>query len=227
MSPLELQRELVRLGYKLEVDGNIGPRTKNAIIDCLRSGPDTPLARADFEKAALRLRAPVAHIKAVYDVEAAGDPFINGLPTILFEPHIFSRLTAHKYDKSHPHLSSRKWNKALYPKTQNARWQQLTDAMVLDVDAALMAASYGGFQVLGQNWKSLGYKSAWDFVWQQSRSVWEQLEAFIEFVEVNGLAGALRTGDWAKFARGYNGPQYAQNQYDVRLAKRAAVHKAL
>jgi hypothetical protein len=25
--------------------------------------------------------------------------------------------------------------------------------------------------------------------------------------------------DWAKFARGYNGPGYAQNAYDVKLAQ--------
>jgi len=103
------------------------------------------------------------------------------------------------------------------------RYQQLLDAVALDVDAGFSSASYGGFQVLGQNWRSLGYKSAWDFAYQQSLSVAEQLEAFIEFVEVNGLAEKLRRNDWRGFARGYNGPAFAQNRYDVKLAQRFAV----
>ncbi|HET9994735.1 MAG TPA: N-acetylmuramidase domain-containing protein [Candidatus Acidoferrum sp.] len=32
------------------------------------------------------------------------------------------------------------------------------------------------------------------------------------------LDTAMRSHDWANFARGYNGPNYAKNQYDVRLA---------
>src|SRR5262249_16909352 len=31
------------------------------------------------------------------------------------------------------------------------------------------------------------------------------------------LAVSLQTHDWASFARGYNGPNFAINQYDVRL----------
>lgn len=224
MTPVELQHELRKLGHNVATDGVIGPKTKAAFIAALALGPDTPLTEEDFARAAKRLNAPIAHIKAVYDVEAAGKPFIDGKPTILPEPHIFSRHTKRKFDKSHPNLSSPKWNRALYPKTQMARWLQLADMVALDVDAGLSSASYGGFQVLGQNWESLGYKSAWDFVWQHSQSVWEQLEGFIEYIEVNGLADALRKGDWVKVAKGYNGPGYAANQYDKRLATRAAFH---
>ena len=34
----------------------------------------------------------------------------------------------------------------------------------------------------------------------------------------NRLDRALRTHDWVAFARGYNGPNYAINSYDTRLA---------
>jgi hypothetical protein len=227
VTPVQLQQELAKIGvYKGAIDGIIGAGTKAAVIAALTLGPDTPLTAGDVAKAAARLKTTTAHVWTVYDVEAAGNPFSQGRPTILFEPHIFSRLTNHRYDQSHPHLSSRSWNRGLYPGSQDGRYKQLVDAMALDVNAALSAASYGGFQVLGQNWKALGYKSAWDFVFQHSVSVGEQLEGFVEFVEVNGLANALRAGDWAKFARGYNGPGYAQNQYDRRLANRFRVRSA-
>ena len=34
----------------------------------------------------------------------------------------------------------------------------------------------------------------------------------------NGLHRSLGAQDWASFARGYNGPNYAINRYDTRLA---------
>lgn len=223
MTPAQFQVELRKLGENVATDGDIGPQTKAAAMRILKAGPDTALTKKDVEHMASRLRVTPAHVWTVYDVEAAGDPFINGSPTILFEPHIFSRLTGHKFDKARPDISSRRWNRSLYGRTQAQRYQQMMDAVALDVNAGLSAASYGGFQVLGQNWKSLGYKSAWDFAYQQSLSVAEQLESFVEFVEVNGLAAHLRKSDWKRFARGYNGPGYAQNKYDVKLAQRFAV----
>ena len=41
----------------------------------------------------------------------------------------------------------------------------------------------------------------------------------INFIRSNNLASALRRHDWKAFARGYNGPDYAKNSYDVRLAR--------
>jgi hypothetical protein len=220
----ELQAELQRLGvYHGKLDGDFGPKSRQAFMDAITMGPDTPLGIPQVIAAAAALKTSTANIWAVYDVEAAGNPFIDGRPTILFEPHIFSRLTDHRYDSSHPRISSRKWNRKLYPGSQAGRWQQLLDAIVLDPDAAISAASYGGFQILGQHWKALDYKSAFDFLMRQSVSVGEQLNAFVKFLQVNRLDDELRANNWAAFARGYNGPGYAQNHYDTRLAARAAL----
>lgn len=223
MTPVDFQNELRNRGENIKADGVIGPQTKAAAMRALTAGPDTPVSRSDIEDMAKRLRVTPAHIWTIYDVEAAGNPFIDGRPTILFEPHIFSRLTGHRFDRTHPNISSRRWNKALYPRNQALRYNQLLDAVALDVNAGFSAASYGGFQVLGMHWRPQGYKSAWDFAYQQSMSVAEQLESFIEYVEVNGLADELRRNDWKGFARGYNGPGFAQNKYDVKLAQRFAI----
>lgn len=37
------------------------------------------------------------------------------------------------------------------------------------------------------------------------------------FLQNSKLVAALREKRWADFARGYNGPGYTANQYDVKL----------
>lgn len=224
MTLKELQVILAAMGcYTGRIDGLTGPKSRAAVIQALTIGPDTPLTNDDIVRAATRLRCTSAHVWTVWDVESSGNPFIAGRAVILFEPHIFSKLTGGRYDRTHPHLSYPKWGARPYPGTQTARYEQLAEAVCLDPDAGFAAASYGAFQVLGANWKDLGYSSPWDFALKQSWSVGNQLDAFVAFVEVNGLADALRNGRWAIFARGYNGTAYAKNRYDVRLAQRFAI----
>lgn len=218
MDKITLQKTLTKLGYPLVADGKFGPASKAALLKCLTDGADTPLTEADVTDAAKALGVNNAKVWTVYDVEAAASPFIDGRPAILFEPHIFSRLTGHKYDISNPKISSTSWNRKLYPGSQTGRWTQLMDATALDVDAGLSSASYGGFQILGMNYKVAGYYSPFEFVYSQSRDVRSQLLAFVNFVVSNGLAPALRKGDWAAFAKGYNGTAYKANKYDEKLA---------
>src|SRR5580693_4863739 len=44
-----------------------------------------------------------------------------------------------------------------------------------------------------------------------------QLLAFAAFLKSSKLAAALQINDWTTFARGYNGPNFAQNHYDSNL----------
>jgi hypothetical protein len=219
MTAKELQQKLADLGvYKGAVDGKFGPASKAALLLAFTDGVDAKLTHTDVEMAAKALGVNAAKIWTVWDVEASANPFIDGRPTILFEPHVFSRLTDHKFDASDPDISSRKWNKKLYAGSQMGRYNQLLKATALDADAGLSAASYGGFQILGSNFKVCGYDSPWDFVYSQSRGEKEQLLAFIGFVTGNGLKSALQKGDWAAFAKGYNGSAYRENKYDEKLA---------
>lgn len=218
MDHADLQNALARLGhYDGKIDGIYGPMTRAGVLAALTDGPDYQLNQADALAAARTMQVDVAKVWAVWDVEAAGDAFINGRPTILFEPHRFSRATGHQFDKSHPKISSRTWNKKLYPGSQDGRYAQLLDAVGLDVDAGFASASYGGFQILGENYALCDAASPWAFAWRQSRTEGDQLEAFVRFVTRNGLLPALRAGEWAAFARGYNGTAYAANKYDTRL----------
>lgn len=176
------------------------------------------LTEADYIAAAKRLGCSVPAIKAVAEVESSGSGFLpTGEPKILFEAHIFDRLTDGKYRKTHPNISSAKWNKALYGPVsrQHARLQE---AVALDREAALQSASWGKFQVMGSNWKLVGRKSLQDFITAQYRSEREHLNDFVGYVLARGLADELQRLDWAGFASGYNGPSYAANHYDTKMA---------
>lgn len=227
MNHADLQRRLTTLGYyDGRIDGLFGPKSKGAVIAALTGGPDYPITTADIDQAATRLGVEQAKVWAVYDVESTGSPFIGGRPTILFEPHRFSRSTERRYDKTHPALSSRFWNRNLYPAGQAARYQQLVDAVALDVDAGFMSASYGGFQILGENYDICGAPDPWSFAWRQAQTEGDQLEAFVLFVEARKLVRALQRGDWAGFAEGYNGTAYRANRYHERLAQAYARRRA-
>lgn len=184
------------------------------------------LTEADFERAAETLGCDVPAIKAVCEVEAPGGGFLSDgiAPRILFEAHIFSDRTNHQFDASHPNISSRSWNQALYAKGPNAdargfaEHKRLVQAVALDRDAALQSASWGKFQHMGFNWKVSGNPSLQEFINAMYSSEGAHLDAFIGYVRGNRLDRALREHRWAAFALGYNGESYAENQYDTKLA---------
>lgn len=189
-------------------------------------GPATPLEPADLEWAARTLDTSVAVIEAVCEVEAPGGGFLqDGRPKILFEAHVFARCSGHRFDSTHPTLSSPSWNQSLYGRAGAWQYQRLTSAIALDRRAALLATSWGKFQVLGQSHALAGFADVEAFVRAQCESERRHLEAFVNYIMLKGLDDALRGHDWAKLAAGYNGAGYAANQYDLKLA--AAFAKAL
>ena len=172
------------------------------------------LQECDFVTAANLLGCEVAAVKAVAEVESTGSGFqTDGKPKILFERHYFHKLTNGRFSKTHPEIS----NPAAggYGSNQHARLEQ---AAKLDREAALQSASWGKFQIMGAHWKALGYKSIQDFINAMYANETEHLMAFVKFVKTNGLADELKRKDWAGFAKGYNGPAYAKNQYDKKMA---------
>ncbi len=93
------------------------------------------------------------------------------------------------------------------------------------MDAGFASASYGRFQILGENYAACGYASSFDFAEAMARDEATQLRAFERFLTANGLVRVLKARDWAAFARGYNGTAYRVNRYDEKLA--AAYAKAV
>ncbi|WP_375766537.1 N-acetylmuramidase domain-containing protein [Archangium gephyra] len=179
-------------------------------------GAAAPLTARGIEACADKLSVRPADIWAVLHVETRGcGYFADRRPVILFERHIFSRKTEGRFDQQASDISN--------PKAGGyaggvAEYGRLERALALDEQAALLSASWGLGQVMGFNAQDLGYGSMEQFISRMMESEDEQLAALTAFIQKNGLDTALRNHDWAAFARGYNGPGYAKNQYDKKLA---------
>lgn len=182
-------------------------------------GPAVRLTDGDIARAAQVLECQPACIRAVIDVESAGGGFLkDSRPKILFEAHIFSRLTRGRYDQVAPAVSAPKWDRALY-KGGAAEYPRLEEAMRLDEAAALKSASWGMFQVMGENHQRCGFQTVHEFVAAMVDGEGHHLDAFAAFVKGNArMWDALINQDWPAFARLYNGTGYASNRYDEKLA---------
>ncbi len=179
-----------------------------------------PLVQSDWDGAGRALLVEPAAIRALFSVESGphlAGFLADGRPPILFEGHIFSRLTGHQHDRTHPTISYPHWTKQFY-KGGAREYSRLEEAFALDAAAALKAASWGAPQILGENFRACGSSDVFEFVEAMSASTKAQLEAFVSFVKSTpGLAQGLRDKDWEKVARIYNGPGFAANQYDTKL----------
>jgi peptidoglycan hydrolase-like protein with peptidoglycan-binding domain len=182
----------------------------------LTPGPRTPLAPSDFTAAANALGCDSKAIRAVAKVESARAAFDDlGRPTILYERHLFRRMTGGRFD-SQPDLSN---PEAGGYGTFASQYGKLERAYALDPDAALKACSWGMFQILGMNFRDAGFAAVVDYVKAMCQTEGEHLKAFVSFIKANpAMQAALRARDWAAFARNYNGPAYHKNRYDERMA---------
>lgn len=158
-------------------------------------------------------------IQALINVESGKSGYMSdGRPYILFEAHWFSKLTDHKYDGTHPNISSKTWNRDLYGAPGRNQYVRLEIAMSLDMKAALQACSWGRFQIMGFHYNALGFNTVEDMVGAFCESEAAQLDAFIEFLGLNKILQPLRELDWPVVAYKYNGPSYSKNKYDEKLA---------
>lgn len=178
---------------------------------------DKNLKEVDYAAVAEIINCEVEVVKAVAKVESNGSGFLNnGRPKILFEAHIFSRLTGGIFDKEHPQISSPYWNRKLYQGGEK-EYERLKTASELDKRAAMKSASWGKFQIMGFNYHNCGFDSVVDFVADMYKSEREHLLAFMTYCQSQGLFRYLKFKEWDSFARKYNGPGYKKNRYAAKL----------
>lgn len=186
------------------------------------AGNARPLLPSDISDAARLIGVEPQVIRAVIAVETGGaGGFLrdgSGRLRILFESLHFHNATHGKWDAEHPTVSTPDWQPRLY-RAGAAEYDRLNEAVALDQDAALSSASWGLFQILGSNHAACEYPSALAMVRGMEESEGAQLTAFCHFLTNERLVPYLVAHDWAAFARRYNGPSYAQNRYDEKLAQ--------
>ena len=184
-------------------------------------GAAVKLEPPDFESLAFEAGLDVATLRAVVAVESSGSGFdAKGRPRVLFEPHIFHRLLkGEKRDRAVSlGLAYPKWGEKPYPKGSDAQYERINEAMKIVQSAALKSASWGLGQVMGMNHNAAGYGDVETFVLACLDSEANHVRMMLRFIKSQNLLDALKNKDWAAFARGYNGPAYAKNAYDVKLA---------
>jgi murein DD-endopeptidase MepM/ murein hydrolase activator NlpD len=191
------------------------------------SGAARRLASTDFVSAAQQLGCETAAVRAVSEVEAGGRTGFDDKkrPKILFEIHKFREATKMKYDKSHPHLSAPYKSPLRRQSYKKDQWVVLREAFALDSDAAVKSASWGMFQVLGSNYKMGGWANVRQFVYDMFESEAQHMRAFLGFCKGANLVRHMKTKNWASFAAGYNGPDYASNRYHTKMADAYARYK--
>lgn len=189
------------------------------------------LTDKQFADAAARLGVAQAALRAFVEVEAGGNGFLaDGRPKILFERHVFYKRLVAARGQAFADATARKFpdicnsSAGGYAKGANAEargvaeHERLGRAADIDRDSALESASWGAGQVMGYHWKTCKYPTLQAFINDAYKEA-GQLEIMVRFLEANpAIAGAMKRKDWAAVARGYNGPNYADNKYDTKLA---------
>lgn len=203
---------------------------------------------AAFAEAAGLLAVRESYVRAIAQVESAGESFLkDGRVKILFERHWFYKKMREALSRADVRANvAIKLNLAIptganageallealcksYPnicdpesggyKGNEAEWPRLNLAMDFNIEAACQAASYGGYQLMGFNWKAAGFGSAKEMMLEMAKSESRQFLAAIKFIKANpSMHASLKRADWATFAMMYNGTGYKKNNYDTRLA---------
>lgn len=207
--------------HGLVADGIVGNKTWMKLIeDDLKSGQ---LTDADYIKAAIDLDVEVAVLKAIKTVESGGKAIQNGIPTMLFEGHVFwkrlesRKINPSKYVKGNENILYKYWTKKHYTGRNAGEYARLQKAIKINEAAAYESASYGMFQIMGHNYKVCGYNSAKEFYEDLCKNEDAHFNAFIKFIKAKGIVPYMQKKDWNNIAYRYNGAGYKKNRYDQKL----------
>ena len=180
-------------------------------------GDSNPIDGRGMDGALAELDVDAIDLWTVIGVETSGCGYLpDQRIKILFERHKFSKETGGRFDRDHSDISNP--NQGGYGAAGAAQYQRLTRAMGLDRAAALRSASWGLGQVMGFNAELVGYRDVEEMIGAMAESENHQVVAMARYIVSTELAGALRSHDWVRFARGYNGENYTKNKYDTLLA---------
>lgn len=224
------QRAVISFQTKnnLVPDGVVGDRTWSA-LEKREVGKDCSielrLTAKDIVDASAKYKIPYPVLAAISEKESRGFGFTDdNKPKVLFERHWMRNklnefgldICAEVSQAGRPDLCSSQRGGYLGGKRE---YQRLLMAMRIHPDAAMEAASYGRFQIMGFHWKRLGYKSVKEYFDSAHASEREHLEHFCKFVTSDKrLHRAMQVRDLETIALLYNGPKHAENNYVNDLA---------
>lgn len=226
-----------QLKNNLVVDGVVGLKTWMKLIEKenqIINSNDKLLSEKDLFDFAGEYNLELAAVKAVNQIESSGKGFLAfGKPRILFEGHVFWSELKKRNIQPNNFLNSlsqdvlyEKWTKKYYRggEGEYERMEKAANISALPGTkvAAYCSASWGAFQIMGYNYKIMGYNSIDSWVSAMNEHEREHLAAFGKFISIKSISGKklidwLREKNWDKFAEGYNGSGYKKNKYDEKL----------
>lgn len=226
-----------QLKNNLVVDGVVGLKTWMKLIEKenqIINSNDKLLSEKDLFDFAGEYNLELAAVKAVNQIESSGKGFLAfGKPRILFEGHVFWSELKKRNIQPNNFLNSlsqdvlyEKWTKKYY-RGGEGEYERMEKAANISAlpgtkEAAYCSASWGAFQIMGYNYKIMGYNSIDSWVSAMNEHEREHLAAFGKFISIKSISGKklidwLREKNWDKFAEGYNGSGYKKNKYDEKL----------
>lgn len=169
-----------------------------------------------------------AAMLAIAEVETSGATFEQDgkTPQLLYERHVAWREAAKKSKRLQSAFASAglaipKWSRKTQYKDQGnsaSRLALIGRARGIDAEIANRSASWGIGQTMGFLAEELGFPNACAMVDHMTGSLAGQIDCMVGELKNKHLIEPLNAHDWAKVARVYNGPGYAENRYDTRLA---------
>ena len=171
-----------------------------------------------------------AALLAVVEVESAGKSLeIDGVtPCLLFERHVFYRelkkagKTAQLLNAQAMGLANATWQPATQYKdqgTSSKRIQLYLKAKAVDEECADRSCSWGVGQTCGFLAEEMRFPNAIAMLAYMTKGgVPAQVECMVREIENKKLSAKLNAHNWAGFAKSYNGPGYAKNAYDTKMA---------
>lgn len=151
--------------------------------------------RQVIKQEATRIGVEEEALLAFIKVESGGKGFNNGKIIIQFEPSYF-------YDRTKVRINNK-------VDIQSKEWEAFDEAFAINPDAAMESASIGLGQVMGANWRRLGYKSVSDMWEDAEKGEDRQIYQMAQFINTDSrLLEALKNKDWHRVATYYNGAGY-------------------
>jgi N-acetylmuramidase len=180
------------------------------------TGPSTPLTQDGLDRSAQLIGVSAPTLWAVIFTETSGCWFFSDRrPKILFERHVFHRLTTGRFDADDPDVSQP--TPGGYGPSGAHQYDRLAAAILLDRQAALQSASWGLGQIMGENCHAAGFANVEEMVTAMIANEDLQFRAMASFIKSHGMEASLQSQNWTSFARTYNGPNFAANDYDGHL----------
>jgi hypothetical protein len=207
--------------YHGEIDGDYGRETRGACLAAMEDGPDTQLTDQDYRSSAAASAVKESAVRAFAEVEANGAGFFDGKPKILFEPHVFARLTQARFNDSNPTVSYSKLGRPSLPadagrplcsaaRGGRARPHRPRSAPLPTASSRSSARTSGGAATT----------PPWAFAEPGLRRT-VAAEGVRNVPPRTGIVTCCAPRCGLRRRSAYNGPAYAKNRYDVKLAMAA------